>query len=107
MTGQFTPLTDTITIATPGATGGANATPLGVSSTDKGSKTVRAVNNTNGTIFIKFGTSSVSADKTKDMPMLSGTTEVFEIGNGVTHVDAITASGTATGNMYFTLGRGV
>lgn len=60
------------------------------------------------TIFFNRGNSSVTAT-TSNMPLPSGAVEVITIANPandpVTHVAAITSSGTAT--VYFTVGWGI
>lgn len=68
----------------------------------RGTSTVRIVNSGTVVVFLKFGTSGVTAAVT-DMPMLGGTVETFQIRNDITHVAAITSSGTAT--VYITSGE--
>lgn len=66
-------------------------------------KSVRVYNDLSEKVFIKFGTSGITA-ATTDMPIGAGATEVFEINSSHTHVAAITASG--SGTIYFTEGEG-
>ena len=69
---------------------------------------LRIFNAGSATVFITRGTSTVAAT-TSSYPIPSGAIEVITINNAdaspVTHVAAITASGTAT--VYFTVGWGV
>lgn len=64
--------------------------------------TIRIYNAGTATVFVKFGGSSVTA-ATTDMPIPAGVVETFRTGT-LTHVAAITASGTAT--LYVTSGEG-
>lgn len=63
---------------------------------------VRLYNAGSATVFVAFGTDSVTAT-TSDMPVPAGTIEVLERGAN-THLAALTASGTAT--LYVTAGLG-
>ncbi len=63
----------------------------------------RVYNDLTEKVFIKFGTSSVTAAVT-DLPIGPGATEAFEINPSPTHVACITASG--SGTVYFTEGEG-
>jgi len=65
--------------------------------------TVRIHNAASVVVFIKFGDSTVTA-ATTNMPIPAGGTEVFQIGPSVTHIAAITASG--SGTLYATTGVG-
>lgn len=47
-------------------------------------------------IYIRFGTDNTVTATSADIAMLPNTTEVFTIGNGITHIAAITDAGTAT-----------
>lgn len=67
-----------------------------------GNMTVRVYNGTNVVVFIKFGTSAVTAALT-DLPIPPGGVEVFSVG-AATHIAGITASG--TGTLYATPGMG-
>jgi hypothetical protein len=68
-------------------------------------RTVRIVNPAGGAdVYVKFGTSDVDAAAT-DMLIPVGATEKISVAPSVTHIAAITASGTATLNI--TSGHGV
>lgn len=54
--------------------------------------------------FLRFGDAAVTATLVAGMPVAAGNTEMFEIGAGVSHCAALTASGTAM--VYFTIGSG-
>lgn len=66
---------------------------------------VRVYNAGSATIFINFGTSTVTATTAAGIPIPSGAIEIYSVGASITHVAAITASSTATA--YFTTGQGV
>lgn len=67
---------------------------------------VRLHNAGSATVFISFGTSSAATAATATgMPLPSGAVEIFSCSPTVTHIAAITASGSAT--LYATLGHGV
>ena len=72
-----------------------------------GADQVRVANSTNGTVFVRFGGSGVVASATSDIPVLSGTVEVFSADTvqGVLYAAAICPSG--TGSIYFTPGSGI
>jgi hypothetical protein len=57
-----------------------------------------------GTAFIKFGASDVGAATSADIPILTGSVELFSVGPNVTHVRCIAPAGTPT--LYFTSGHG-
>lgn len=97
----FTPVVATVTLAVTGTTG---SVALGTQPSQGGCE-VRVVNAGTATIFINFGTSAVTAATASSMPVLAGGAEVFSLNPSVTHVAAITASGTAT--LYATLGCGL
>jgi hypothetical protein len=65
---------------------------------------VRIYNAGSATAFIRFGTVAIDAATATSMPVPSGQTEVFTVASTVTHVAAITASGSAT--LYATTGYG-
>lgn len=64
----------------------------------------RLYNAGSATVFVRFGTNTIEATTGTGMPIPSGQTEVFTVASTVTHVAAITASGTAT--LYATTGYG-
>lgn len=71
-------------------------------------QTVRVYNSGVVPVFIKAGTSSVTA-ATTDLPVAPGAVEVFDLkaaasGAEMTHIAGITGSGSAT--VYFTTGMG-
>lgn len=55
-------------------------------------------------VFIAFGGAAVTAAAASGVPILPGTTELFEIGASVTHIAAIAAANTPT--IYATTGFG-
>lgn len=100
----FTPLADTVALAS--QDNSSDRVALGVPSGWSSALTLRVVNDTDKTLFIKPGNSTVTAAAATDNPVLPGSDITFTINPVNTHVAAITASGTATGSIYFTLGRG-
>ena len=96
----FSPVGVTVSLAVTSATGRVALTaPAGSGGFD-----VRLYNAGSSTVFVRFGGSTVDST-TAYLPLPAGQTEVVSAGPGVTHVAAITASGTAT--LYATTGRGV
>ena len=96
----FSPVGATVTRAVTTTTANvALTTPAGSGGFD-----VRLYNLGPSLVFFRFGGSDVEAT-TAFTPLPAGQTEVFSAGPGVTHVAAITATGTAT--LYATTGRGV
>jgi hypothetical protein len=82
----------------------ASPTPQGAP-TFPGGFSVRVVNDGTVISFIEFGYgSAATAAVASSIPMLPGTAEIFSVGEGCTHISAITASGTAT--VYATPGQG-
>lgn len=80
---------------------------LGVAAGNSGSYTVRVVNDCDKTLFIEFGTSTVSAVADQGTAIKSGAVPAFfTIGRGVTHVAAVSGSGLSTGKIHFQLGQG-
>lgn len=70
-------------------------------------RTVRVVNPSSSIIFIDFGVdNTITASATNCMPIAPGATEVFRISYNVTHVAAITGTGSANQPIYFTNGAG-
>ncbi len=61
-----------------------------------------AYNGSNQTAFVSFGTAATTSGA---MPIAAGVSRLFEVGTGMTAVSVIVGS-TATGNIYFTPGRG-
>lgn len=94
----FTPTGSTVSVA-------ATATTGNVSLGTTAGATVRVYNAGTAAAFINFGTSTVEAAAATSVPVPVGAIEVFAIGPGVTHMAAITASGTAT--VYATPGQGI
>jgi len=103
ITGKFQPLANTANIATPNVTSQSVAIPYPTGAI--GSYIMRVVNDTSGTVFIKFGITTATAVTTTSMPVLSGITETFEVPTTYDVVAAVAAS-TLTGNIYFTIGLG-
>lgn len=67
---------------------------------------VRVANAGSETAFIAFGQgSAATATVAASTPILGGVTQVFEVPAAVTHISAITASGTTT--IYATPGQGL
>lgn len=64
---------------------------------------VEIYNAGSATVFIRKGDSTVTAT-TSSRPLPAGAMVIDSVGSGVTHLSAITASGTAT--VYFTTGEG-
>jgi hypothetical protein len=93
MAALFTPIS-TVSLAVTTSTG--RVATVGDAST------IRLYNAGTATAFVKFGSVTVTAAVT-DMPIPTGAIEVFRTGT-LTHVAAITASGTAT--LYVTSGEG-
>ena len=81
---------------------------LGVDTAGAGGYEVRVLNNSDKTLFINFGTVTVTAVADEGIAIKSGglQAEIFTIGRGVTHVAAVSASGAATGKIHFQLGKG-
>jgi hypothetical protein len=99
-THPFTPLGVTVAISVTTTTASGEITTMN----DASGKDLRIYNAGSATAFLDFGSSGIVAT-TADMPVPSGAVEVISVGPGVTHVAAITASGTAT--LYITAGRGI
>ena len=87
----------------PTATTDSSATLGATRTSNIGGVTVRVYNSTSVIVFVKFGTSSVTA-ATTDMPIPPGGVETFQIGPAVTSIAGIT-SGTS-GTLYATTGMG-
>ena len=80
---------------------------LGVAAGNNGSYGVRVVNDSNKTLFITFGASTITSVADQGAAIKSGApAEYFTIGNGVTHVAAVAVGGAATGKIHFQLGQG-
>lgn len=76
------------------------------SRSSNGNETIRVFNGLSVTAFIKFGTSSsLAATTSADVPIPSGQTEAFACPPDYTYVAAIPAS-SASGNVYFSIGKG-
>jgi len=76
--------------------------------TERGPVSVRIMNNGTATVWVSFGDSSTTASTSTSVPIGAGVTEVLtldNIGTGPLYVAAIAAG--ATGNIYFTPGRGL
>ena len=67
-------------------------------------RTVRVLNDLAEKVFIEFGVSDVNAVTTTSLPLGAGAVEFFEIGPAVTHMAAVSASG--SGTVYVTEGQG-
>jgi len=95
---------DTVTYSATTTSGTTSAAAIGIKATPPGSQViVQAPAANTVAVFIKFGTSSVVAT-TAGFPMLPGAIHVFSVGQGQTHMAAITAS--STGTVYATPGLG-
>lgn len=92
----------TVNIAATTSTGNV---ALGGSGYGHGGISVRIYNAGPATVFIEFGTSAVTAATATSIPVPAGAIETQVVGPAITHVAAITASGTAT--VYFTPGQGL
>lgn len=102
---NFTPIADTVNVASATNTSSI-ALSLGTP-TGWGGGDLLISNGSDKKIHVKLGDASVGAAvATTDLPILAGAIMVVSIGGKTTHVTTITESGTATGNIYFTLGRG-
>jgi hypothetical protein len=101
MNHPFTALGATVSLAVDGTTDRVALTAIG----DQGGMEVRLYNAGTETVFVNFGISTVEATTAAGMPVPSGAIEVHTVGPAVTHVAALTASGTAT--LYATSGRGI
>lgn len=103
---NFSSIADTVNIASQDNTSSA-AVSLGIPANWIGGTDILTTNDTDKTIFVKFGASDVAAaDATKDIPVKSGAIMIFGVGPKVTSVRAVTGSGSATGSIYFTPGKG-
>ena len=96
----FTPIGDTSSKDTPGTS--STATALSLPSNPGGGFTAVITNNTNSTIFVKAGISTVSASASTAHPVLTNDVVFIDCGPAVTHIACCTASGTSTGTIYFT-----
>ena len=94
----FSPIATTAVSVSASTASGALTMP-----TTPANPTVRVYNSTAVVVFIKFGTSTVTA-ATTDTPIPAGGVEAFSINPNVTHIAGITASG--TGTLYATTGFG-
>jgi hypothetical protein len=101
MNHPFTPLGASVSLAVTTTTGSVALTAVG----DQGGMEVRLYNAGSATVFVNFGISTVVATTAAGFPLPSGAIEIFTVGPAVTHVAALTASGTAT--LYATSGRGI
>lgn len=71
-----------------------------------GGFSVRCVNEGSVTIYVEFGYgSAATAAVATSFPMLANTSEIFTVGEGCTHISAI--SSTSTANLYATPGQGI
>lgn len=97
---KFTPISDTVNIAATATTG---SVALGhVSNIDAN---IMVCNLGTSEVFIKFGTSSVTATLAAAIPVPVNAVLYFSIGPKVTHVAAI-CNATETASVYFTPGHG-
>ncbi len=94
----FSPIGSTVNLAVTTSSGRVALTTV------KSSSSVRVYNAGAATAFVQFGDSTVAAATATSIPIPSGAIEVFGIGEAITHVAGITASGTAT--LYCTSGLG-
>lgn len=104
MAEAFTPLAATANKASAANT--SSTTALNYPSGFVGGMNCRVVNDTDKTVFIEFGPSTVSAATATSIPVLAGITEIFGVNPRSTHVATIVTAGTATGSVYFTIGLG-
>lgn len=69
-------------------------------------QTVLVTNTGTKTAFVKFGTGTVTAIASADVPIIAGTAQTFTVPIGSNVVAAITA-GTDTTTIYVTPGQGI
>jgi hypothetical protein len=67
---------------------------------------VRVYNGTDGTVWIDFGKSDVTADTALDIPLPRGAIEVYSVADIAGGIYAAAITDTATGVVYFTPGSG-
>lgn len=100
----FTPTANNVILNNVNATA---SVALGVAAGSRGGYSVRVVNDSNMTLFINFGTSTVTAVADQGIPIKSGApAEVFSIGTAITHVAAVSGTGASTGKINFQIGQG-
>jgi hypothetical protein len=103
---SFTPIGDTVNVDAQGATALA-ATSLGLPAGWVGGVDLLIVNSTSTKIHVRWGASNMAvADQTKDIPVLGGQTIIFGAGPKTTHFSLVTETGSATGKLYITPGKG-
>lgn len=83
----------------------ATTTSAATALVSSGRTQVLVYNAGSSTVFLEFGTSAVAAVVASGLPVPSGAILVLSVDPTVTHVAAITGSGTAT--VYVTVGRGI
>lgn len=83
----------------------ATSQALAVPNTPYGTRAMRLVCVGTQTIFLDFVTTSGTSVTTTSMPMMANTSEVFTIGNDITHVTVI--AGDVGSTLYMTYGEGV
>lgn len=95
--------------ATVSLAAGTSSTPVALEGVPTGQVQVRIYNSGTTTAHVAFGGSSVAAQTGADLPVPGGIVEVLTLDSTqcapITHVAAITASGSAT--LYFTPGQGL
>jgi hypothetical protein len=96
----FAPAGNTVSLAVTTATARVALTAPATA----GAYQVRLYNAGTATAFVTFGTVTANGVVATSMPIPSGGIEVFSVASTVTHVAAITSSGTAT--LYATTGYG-
>jgi hypothetical protein len=98
--GAFAPQANTVNVAV-GVTSASVA--LGATTSSYGPN-VRVYNNSSSTVFVAFGSSTVTAAVATSLPMAPNSVEVFTLSGG-TYLAVIAAA--AGGTVYATLGEGV
>jgi hypothetical protein len=98
--GAFAPQTNTVNVAVNNTS---TSVALGSSLSQYGPN-VRVYNNSSQTVFVQFGSSTVTAAVATSLPMAPNSVEVFTLSGG-TYLAVIASA--AGGTVYATLGEGV
>lgn len=101
----FAPLANNAYLTAPTTT--SSSVSLNVPTGEPAGEVVRVLNDTDKTVFIRFGISTVTATALTDTPLPPGAIETFLLQNTFTHVAGIVETGTASGKIHFQLGRGI
>lgn len=100
---SFIPLFNCVNIPNTG-TGGSDRVALG-NNAGIINPTVRVVNDSDKTQFIVFGSSTVTSAAATGTPVMAGEDVILGLPAGTVYVASV-AGVTATGNIYFQVGRG-